>query len=263
VKEPFVTTVPACTIDFYPTVLDLLDIEMPCEAGPIDGISLLPLIDGNMKTRPQPIPLVNGGQLRVVDNDYRFQGGRLFRFDEEQKKNVDVSGEEPEALRRLKNWEEEWRASVTADQEPYKPGLVTRVEGQATGSAPGVEEKTGPERVFDGSRHTKYCVGEPTMWVQVKLAGGPTCMDAYAVMSAKDNAQRDPQDWVLKGSKDGESWTVLDRRSGESFSHRCMRREFRISQPDDYSHYRLDVTRNHGADLTQFAELYLFERSGQ
>jgi hypothetical protein len=57
--------------------------------------------------------------------------------------------------------------------------------------------------------------------------------------------------------------TVLDRRSGESFSHRCMRREFRIAQPDDYSHYRLDVTRNHGTDFTQFAELSLFERSGK
>jgi len=46
IPKPFVTTIPASTMDFYPTILDLLDFEMHDEPGPIDGISLLPLIDG-------------------------------------------------------------------------------------------------------------------------------------------------------------------------------------------------------------------------
>jgi hypothetical protein len=258
VKQPFVTTVPACTLDFYPTVLDLLDVEMPHEAGPIDGISLLPLIDGNMTRRPKPMPLVNGGQLRVVDNDYRLQGGRLFRFDEERKKDVEVGSDNPEDLQRLRQWEKRWRESVKRDQAPYLSGLATPVEGEATGSAPGADEKQGPERVFDGSRHTKYCVREPAMWVQVKLAGGPQRVDAYAIMSAKDSGERDPQDWILKGSNDGKNWTVVDRRSDESFGSRCERREFRAAQPGDYGCYRLEVTRNHGGNATQFSELYLF-----
>ncbi|MBC8868222.1 MAG: sulfatase-like hydrolase/transferase [Planctomycetes bacterium] len=264
IEKPFITTVPACTLDFYPTLLDLLDIEMPNEAGPIDGMSLLPLIDGEMATRPQPIPLVNGGQLRIVDNEYRFQGGRLLRFDEEQKKDVDVGAEMPEELQRLREWEKQWRASVAKDQEPYKPGLVTRVEGEASGSDPGVSDKDGPERAFDGSLHTKYCVGEPTVWVQIKLADGPKCLDAYGIMSVKSgSSDGDPQDWTLKGSIDGEKWDVIDQRAGESFHSRYLRREFRISKPGDYAYYRLDVTKNHGADLTQFAELSLFERSGK
>jgi hypothetical protein len=98
------------------------------------------------------------------------------------------------------------------------------------------------------------------MWVQVKLADGPKCVEAYAIMSAKDNGDRDPQDWILKGSNDGKNWSVVDRRSGESFVSRCERREFRAAQPGDYGYYRLEVGRNHGADMTQFSELYLFER---
>ena len=264
VKQPFATTVPACTLDFYPTVLDLLDIEMPDEAGPIDGMSLLPLIDGEMKSRPKPMPLVNGGQLRIVDNEYRFQGKKLYRFDEEQKQDVDVSAEQPERLKTLQEWEKRWRQSVQDDQKPYEAGLVKKLNGEVTGSAPGVSDKDGPERAFDGSLHTKYCVGEPTLWMQVKLADGPKCIDAYGIMSVKSgSSDADPQDWTLKGSVDGKKWDVLDRRSGERFVSRFMRREFRISKPGNYAYYRLEVTKNHGADRTQFAELYLFEKIAQ
>ena len=131
------------------------------------------------------------------------------------------------------------------------------VKGEATGSAPGVSEREGPARAFDGSRHTKYCVRGSTMWVQIKLANGPQRIESYAIMSAKDGGDRDPKDWTLKGSRDGENWHVVDRRTGEDFGSRCERREFRAAQPGEYGYYRLEVTRNHGADLTQFSELYL------
>ena len=261
IEKPYVTTVPACTLDFYPTLLDLLDIEMPDEAGPIDGVSLLPLIDGAMKTRPKPMPLVNGGQLRIVDDEYRYQGGRLYRFDEEQKKNVDVGAEQPERLNALREWAQRWRQSVQIDQKPYKRGLVTTLKGEVSGSAPGASDNNGPERGFDGNMHTAYCVGEPTVWIQVKLADGPKRIDAYGIMSVKSGSpEGDPQDWTLQGSMDGKQWDVIDQRAGERFISRYMRREFRISKPRDYGYYRLEVTKNHGADRTQFADLYLFEK---
>jgi len=260
VKEPFATTVPACTLDFYPTVLDLLDIEMPDEAGPIDGISLLPLIDGAMKTRPKPIPLVNGGQLRVVDNGYRYQGKKLYRFDEEQKRDVDAGAEHPERLEQFREWEKQWWKSVKADQKPYEAGLITKLKGEVRGSAPGVSGKDGPERAFDGSLHTRYCVEGPSVWLEVKPADGPMFIDAYGIMSVKSGPSNgDPQDWTLKGSKDGKNWNVLDQRSGEKFISRFMLREFRVSDPGEYGHYRLEVTANHGGGKTQFADLYLFE----
>ena len=59
----------------------------------------------------------------------------------------------------------------------------------------------------------------------------------------------------MQGSNDGEEWDVLDGRSGEEFSKRHHRREFKVSKPGEYACYRLDVTRNHGADMCQLAEI--------
>ncbi|MFW6164165.1 MAG: sulfatase-like hydrolase/transferase, partial [Planctomycetota bacterium] len=46
-----VTDVPCNTSDIYPTLLDLLGVQMPGQP-PLDGISLVPLIKGKMKSRP-------------------------------------------------------------------------------------------------------------------------------------------------------------------------------------------------------------------
>ena len=119
ISKPFATTVPACTMDFYPTTLDVLGIKTAGEAGPIDGISLLPIIDGKMAKRPKPIPLVSGMNVRLVDNDFRFQNGRLFRFDEAQKKDVDVTDEQPDEHKRLAEVNKEFLESVKTDQAEY------------------------------------------------------------------------------------------------------------------------------------------------
>jgi len=48
------TAVPCVTSDIYPTLLDIVGVTMPNQP-PLDGISLLPLIDGKMTERPKPI----------------------------------------------------------------------------------------------------------------------------------------------------------------------------------------------------------------
>jgi len=120
IPKPFVSTVPACTMDFYPTLLDLLDVEMPEEARPIDGISLLPLIDEKMDHRLKPIPLVSGQAVRIIDNEYILQKGRLLRFNEENKKDVDITDANSKAHKRLIEWEKAWRESVKEDQTAYR-----------------------------------------------------------------------------------------------------------------------------------------------
>ena len=55
VKGGKVTDIPCCTSDYFPTVLDVLNIKIKGLPKPIDGVSLLPLIEGKMKKRPAPI----------------------------------------------------------------------------------------------------------------------------------------------------------------------------------------------------------------
>ncbi len=52
--EPKVITAPCVTSDIFPTLLDIAGID-PDKSRPLDGISLLPLLEGAGKTRNQPI----------------------------------------------------------------------------------------------------------------------------------------------------------------------------------------------------------------
>jgi len=52
IPKPRVTNVPCNTADIYPTLLDILGIKMPNQP-PLDGISLVPLLDGKMTKRPK------------------------------------------------------------------------------------------------------------------------------------------------------------------------------------------------------------------
>ncbi len=121
ISRPFATTVPAGTLDLYPTTIDVLGVEPAGEAGPLDGVSLLPLIEGRIDRRPKPMPLVKDRHgVRVVDNEYILQKNILWRFDEEKKEDVDVTSKHPDVHARLTKWVEDWRQSVKKDNDAYK-----------------------------------------------------------------------------------------------------------------------------------------------
>ena len=54
IRKPRVTDVPCNTCDIYPTLLDILGVKMPKQP-PLDGISLVPLLDGKLNARPRPM----------------------------------------------------------------------------------------------------------------------------------------------------------------------------------------------------------------
>ncbi|MHC4507427.1 MAG: sulfatase family protein, partial [Planctomycetota bacterium] len=54
VKAGRTTDLPCSTSDYFPTVLDVLGFSMKGQPEPIDGVSLLPLIEGRMTKRPTP-----------------------------------------------------------------------------------------------------------------------------------------------------------------------------------------------------------------
>ncbi len=58
IPAPRSNAFPASTCDIYPTVLDLAGIPSP-HRHPLDGISLVPLINGKIKKRPKPIGFWN------------------------------------------------------------------------------------------------------------------------------------------------------------------------------------------------------------
>ncbi|MEV0889861.1 ThuA domain-containing protein [Promicromonospora sp. NPDC050262] len=116
--------------------------------------------------------------------------------------------------------------------------------------------------LIDGDSRTKWLAFEPTAWIELELEE-PLAAARYALTSANDSEGRDPQDWTLQGSTDGETWTDLDTREGEDFPDRFVTNDYDLDNDVAYQHYRLDITANAGDDLTQLAEIQLFDTSGE
>src|SRR5690606_19741003 len=86
----------------------------------------------------------------------------------------------------------------------------------------------------------------------------PVALVEYSLTSANDSPGRDPRDWTIQGSTDGQTWVDVDSRTGETFSQRFQRRTFSVGSETEYGWYRLVVTANSGDSEVQLAELSLF-----
>jgi arylsulfatase A-like enzyme len=73
-------TTPCSTLDYLPTIVDLVGARLPTSR-PIDGISLLPLLEGTMKARPVPIPfrfverqeaMFGSPTFGIIDNELKY-----------------------------------------------------------------------------------------------------------------------------------------------------------------------------------------------
>ena len=128
IKRPVVTEVSACTSDIYPTIVDILKIKVPNQVEPLDGISLVPLLDGRMKERPSPIGFwARGFGLAWNDNRYKLiQNGPdkwdLYDMTVDISEETDLADRHPEIVNRMKAELENWRQSVLRSDrgEDYK-----------------------------------------------------------------------------------------------------------------------------------------------
>lgn len=134
--KPAASDVPVCTSDIYPTVLELAGVTVPGQNQPIDGVSLLPLLDGKMRERPGPIgfwysrkalrpskaatmPAVtkDEGHAAWTENRYklhRLPGGKLELYDliQDRGEKNDLAAAQPELVARMNAALEEWQTSV-------------------------------------------------------------------------------------------------------------------------------------------------------
>jgi len=133
IRNPFRTDVPCSTMDIYPTLVDLLGVEVPEQPLPIDGISLVPLMDGRMRERAKPIPFwVYGrggrsgdGHAALIDSHFKLhlhpyarkKQGKLpdvllYDLSKDAVEARDLAAAEPDKVQSMRRHLEEWQVSV-------------------------------------------------------------------------------------------------------------------------------------------------------
>jgi arylsulfatase A-like enzyme len=113
VKAPRVVTQPCVSSDYFPTVLDALGLPLPKR--PIDGISLLPLIDGKQQSRPKPIGFESRGVATWHDNQFKLVQARkateLYDLDADPGETRNIADAHPERVAEMQKVLAAWRAS--------------------------------------------------------------------------------------------------------------------------------------------------------
>lgn len=157
IKRGRATGIPAGVIDIYPTLVDLLHVEVPNQVRPLDGISLIPLLDGKMTARPRPMGFwqyaggsagkenftPNSGPSAWNDNRFKLvkpQPGRweLYDLTADPSETRDVADRHPEVLARMKAELEAWQWSVirSFQGQDYPERQVIQPEKPRAGAEP-------------------------------------------------------------------------------------------------------------------------------
>lgn len=136
------------------------------------------------------------------------------------------------------------------------PGVVT----ESNNNSPGAENI---DKIIDNNPDTKYLTFNSTAWIVWKMDRA-FAATRYTLTSANDDDSRDPRDWTVEGSNDGITWTELDRQTNfPRFPQRKHRITFPMTNRTAYTHYRLNVTANHGSGIFQLADWILYYDSGE
>ncbi|MEO0416960.1 MAG: N-acetylgalactosamine 6-sulfate sulfatase, partial [Verrucomicrobiota bacterium] len=98
---------------------DLLDIDMPDDRA-VDGVSLMPLIEGEMKIRPQPLGFHITGKAAWHDGDFKAirdskgKAWQLFDLKNDPVERENLAETKPKKLEKMVAAWTEWKASVDA-----------------------------------------------------------------------------------------------------------------------------------------------------
>ncbi|PAY18024.1 N-acetylgalactosamine 6-sulfate sulfatase [Rhodopirellula sp. SM50] len=115
--------VATCTVDYFPTILDIVGVDMPDDR-PLDGVSLVPLLEGGMETRPRPLGFHIRGQAAWHDGDWKAYCAKvnsrdweLYNLkDDPGEKNNHAAAQSAKLKAMVAAWEQ-WKASVDASDK--------------------------------------------------------------------------------------------------------------------------------------------------
>lgn len=118
----------------------------------------------------------------------------------------------------------------------------------------------GKERAFDNQIGSKWLGFAAQNWIQYSYAAGIAGrLTSYTLTSGNDSPERDPTDFRLMGSNDGQTFTTVETRTGVTFSARLQKQTFTLGTPSTFNTYRLVINKVAGGQSTmvQLTEIEL------
>lgn len=126
---PRITQYPACTMDLFPTIADLLELPETVFIQPVDGISLKPLFQEELAHRSQSMGFRFGNKIALIDQQWKILSERydrgtyqLFDLNSDPHESHDLRLEQPEVYERMYqqilNWNKTVEASFAGQDYP-------------------------------------------------------------------------------------------------------------------------------------------------
>ncbi len=141
-----------------------------------------------------------------------------------------------------------------------KTPLLDKVIDRSVIGSPGNTDESG-YLILDGDLKTKFCTDILPASVVFTMKE-QTTINSYILYTGNDtatNSQRNPQNWILCGSNDGDTWTVLDSVSqGNLPAQNSTGTAFKVKNPGAYQYYAIRFFNTEGASVFQISELSLY-----
>ena len=119
IKKTQTIVYPASTMDIFPTIVDIVQIDKLDMIKPIDGISLLPIINSNFKKREIKIPFRFKDKGALIDNNIKLiatslinKEFELYDLENDPKESNNLAKTKPELFKIMKSEYLEWSLSV-------------------------------------------------------------------------------------------------------------------------------------------------------
>lgn len=122
------------------------------------------------------------------------------------------------------------------------PPLVTRVFTEQDHST---NPNENVQKLFDGNINTKYFAdghaGKPEYVIEWDYSKA-FATKSYTITTGNDSQGRDPKNWTLSASVDGDSFETIDTVTDFALPGRQQKATFELDQPGTYRYFKLTVT---------------------
>ena len=131
-------------------------------------------------------------------------------------------------------------------------------------SGTGNDREEGPAMICDGDVSTKWCIDEPENMPYTIILDAEKATDfaEYGFVTGNDTQDypdRNPVTWVLSGSNDKQSWTILDKQENDRTLRDENEQEYRFkpAKKGQYRYYKFEFLKMDDGTRIQLSEINL------